>query len=218
MNKIIPFVSGKGGVGKNLLRANIGIELSRQGKTVILADLDFGAANLHTLLGMKNNREGLGSYLSIKNESLERFVCPTDYKRLYLIPGDELMSGMANHPYFMKKKLIKELKELTADYVLLDLGAGTNFNVVDYMLISNNPFIIITPDPPSILNAYGLIKNGLYRRLLRYLPSNSTNRESLLNALHGKIEGTEKSLDSILNLAIENQEETQNILSFKNEF
>ncbi len=58
MNTIIPIASGKGGVGKTIFTANLGIALANKGKTVIAIDLDLGSSNLHTCLGIKNRHPG----------------------------------------------------------------------------------------------------------------------------------------------------------------
>ena len=58
MVNILPVASGKGGVGKTSLSMNLAILLAQKNKKVILADFDFGGANLHTLLGLKNNHAG----------------------------------------------------------------------------------------------------------------------------------------------------------------
>ena len=62
--RIIPIASGKGGVGKSLVAANLAIALGQAGKTVYLADLDLGGSNLHMILGVRPGREGLGTFLS----------------------------------------------------------------------------------------------------------------------------------------------------------
>ena len=59
--QIIPVASGKGGVGKSLLSANLAIALGQSGKKVILADLDLGASNLHLVLGVQSPKQGLGT-------------------------------------------------------------------------------------------------------------------------------------------------------------
>lgn len=64
MTAIVPVASGKGGVGKTIATANLGISLAQAGKTVILADLDLGAANLHTILGIRNRQPGIGHIIS----------------------------------------------------------------------------------------------------------------------------------------------------------
>ena len=62
--QIIPVASGKGGVGKSLLSANLAIALGQSGKKVILADLDLGASNLHLVLGVQSPKQGLGTWLT----------------------------------------------------------------------------------------------------------------------------------------------------------
>ena len=59
--QIIPVASGKGGVGKSLLSANLAIALGQSGKKVVLADLDLGASNLHLVLGQQAPKQGLGT-------------------------------------------------------------------------------------------------------------------------------------------------------------
>ena len=64
MAVIIPVAGGKGGVGKSVLSLNLSVAMAAQCKHVILCDLDFGGANLHTMLGLKNNQEGLGHFIN----------------------------------------------------------------------------------------------------------------------------------------------------------
>jgi flagellar biosynthesis protein FlhG len=62
--KIIPIAGGKGGVGKTIITANLAIELAKNGKNVVVIDLDLGGSNLHTYLGMKNTKLGIGNFLT----------------------------------------------------------------------------------------------------------------------------------------------------------
>jgi hypothetical protein len=112
---LIPIGSGKGGVGKTVFTANLGAALAATGRTVILVDLDLGGANLHTCLGVRNKHPGVGSMVWKKEKHLEALVIPTGMDRLFLIPGDNLLPGTANLEYFTKRRIIKELGELTAD-------------------------------------------------------------------------------------------------------
>jgi flagellar biosynthesis protein FlhG len=75
---IIPIASGKGGVGKSLIAANLSIALGQAGKKVCLADLDLGGSNLHMILGTPSPDRGIGTYLSSPNSSFEEIVCETD--------------------------------------------------------------------------------------------------------------------------------------------
>jgi flagellar biosynthesis protein FlhG len=159
MKQIIPVASGKGGVGKTTTVANLGISIARTGKTVILIDLDLGESNLHTVMGIKNTKPGLGHFINKREESFESLIQKTEIERLYMITGDSLFTGSANLPYFQKKKIIKSIQNLTADYILLDIGSGSSYNVIDFFLISPESLIVTIPETTALLNAYSFIKN-----------------------------------------------------------
>jgi flagellar biosynthesis protein FlhG len=176
MKQIIPIASGKGGVGKTTTVANLGISLARKGKTVIMIDLDLGESNLHTLMGIKNIKPGLGHFINKREPSFESLIQGTDVERLYLITGDSLFPGAANLPYFQKKKIIKSIQSLTADYILLDIGSGSSYNVIDFFLVSPESLIVTVPETAALLNAYSFIKNALHRLIYLALPPHSKER------------------------------------------
>ncbi|WP_455381355.1 AAA family ATPase, partial [Salinispira pacifica] len=152
--QIIPIASGKGGVGKSLLAANIAIVLGQAGKRVILADLDLGASNLHLILGISNLSVGIGTVLAKSGSDLEEVIIDTDYENLRFIPGDAEIPGLANLSSGQKRMLIRRLRKLDADYLVLDLGAGTNFNTLDFFLTSGHGIVITAPTPTATVNAY----------------------------------------------------------------
>lgn len=198
MKTIIPIASGKGGVGKTILSANLGVSLANAGKTVVLIDLDLGGSNLHTCLGVKNRHPGVGNYIFQRDSIFESLILPMEQPRMFFIPGDSLLPGTANLPYFRKLKILKSINELVADFVILDLGSGTTYNTVDFALSSASPLVVITPETTSILNAYSFIKTTLYRLLYRSFPPSSREREIVQDFLTGKIEGTDTSLTKII--------------------
>ncbi len=193
MNTIIPIASGKGGVGKTIFTANLAITLAKMGKTVIAIDLDLGSSNLHTCLGIKNSHPGIGNFIYNKGTSLESLVVKTDIDRLYFIPGDSLIPGTANLQYFIKKKLIKGIQNLVADYILLDLGAGSSYNIIDFFLISKTGLLVTTPETTSILSAYAFLKTTMFRMLFRSFPVKSREREIIHNFITERMEGTDNS-------------------------
>ena len=87
MVQIIPVASGKGGVGKSLLSANLAIALGQQGKKVVLVDLDLGASNLHLVIGQNPSNESLGSWFTEKSD-FKDIIKPTDYQNVSFIAGD----------------------------------------------------------------------------------------------------------------------------------
>ena len=93
---IVPVASGKGGVGKSLISANLSIALGQAGKRVVLADLDLGGSNLHTMLGLRSVRAGIGTFLTDKGASFDDIVVPTEYDNVRFIPGDAEIPGIAN--------------------------------------------------------------------------------------------------------------------------
>ena len=200
MSSIIPLASGKGGVGKSVVTANLGYILSLKNKKTILVDLDLGGANLHTLLGVKNNNLGIGHYIYTKGNNLKDYVVDTSYENLQLIPGDSLLPGTANLNYFKKIKLLRDLKKLEADYILLDLGAGSSNNMLDFFSSSMNGIIVSSPEPTSILNAYSFLKNSLFRIAYRSFKARSDERKAIKDFMLQKIEGTNITFFNLVNI------------------
>ncbi len=163
--QIIPIASGKGGVGKSLLAANLAIVLARANRRVVLADLDLGGANLHLILGIRGVTAGIGSFITSSLLELEDVIRDTDYENLRFIPGDGEIPGVANLTFAQKRRLRGRLCRLEADVLILDLGAGTSFNVMDFFLLARRGIVVTTPTPTALVNAYLCIKNALFRLL-----------------------------------------------------
>ncbi len=163
--QIIALASGKGGVGKSLLAANMAIGLADMGKKVILADLDLGGSNLHLVIGQSPSTLTLGSFINTPGKNIEEIVQDTDYKNLRFISGEGDIPGAANISYPKKKKMINHLMRLEADYLILDLGAGSANNMLDFFLASGCGIIVTTPTLTATLNAYLFLKNTLFRML-----------------------------------------------------
>src|SRR2546430_16269842 len=86
--KIIAIGGGKGGVGKSLLAANLGIYLAQLGKRVILIDADLGGANLHTFVGVERPKVTLGDFFDKRVARIEDCVVDTAVKGLGLVSGE----------------------------------------------------------------------------------------------------------------------------------
>ena len=200
MGLILPIASGKGGVGKSALAASLGAALARRGRSVILVDLDLGASNLHTILGIRNPGAGLGDFIAKKADTLESVVFETEIPMLSFIPGDSFLPGTANLNYFMKLKIMKALEELSADFIILDLGAGTAFNVIDFFCLTNSGLIVTIPETTAILNAYSFLKFTLFRMISRQFPAKGEERKEIAAFLSDKIEGTDRSFSSLRDL------------------
>lgn len=165
MKVTIAIGGGKGGVGKTLIAANLGIMLAREGNRVILVDLDLGGANLHTCLGVELSKHTLSDFIQKDVDDLNDILMDTPINNLKLISGAQDILDIANLKYTQKIRFISKLKDLDADYVILDLGAGTSFNTLDFFLTSDIGLITLVPEPTSIENVYRFIKSAFYRKL-----------------------------------------------------
>lgn len=162
--QIIPIASGKGGVGKSLLAANLAIALAQAGKKVVLADLDLGASNLHLVLGVNTNKIGIGTFLT-KASEFKDIIIQTDYKNLRFIPGDSEIPGFAALKIYQRNSIVKEMIKLDADFLILDLGAGTHLGILDFFLLSPQGIIITSPSVTATLDAYIFLKNIVFRMM-----------------------------------------------------
>jgi len=177
--KILAVGGGKGGAGKSVFSTIMAFWLARTGKRTVLMDIDLGGANLHTLLGIKSPDRTLNDFITRKFDELEDICIDTSEKNLRLISGASDVLSLANPHFSQKIKLMTHLSRLDADYVVLDLGAGTSFNVLDFFLIAHKKIIVLTPEPTSIQNAYIFVRNAVYRKLSR-LSSKNPSLQALI--------------------------------------
>lgn len=208
MVNILPVASGKGGVGKSTAAVNLAILLARSGKQVLLCDFDFGGANLHTLLGLKNNHAGMGNFIYKQTSELTELFQETQEPNLKFIAGDCLYPGTANMDTFTKNKIIKKLSQLeNLDYIILDLGAGTTYNTLDFYLLTYNSILVTTPELTSVLNAYSFLKAAAFRFFMRQFKAKSAERIFINEYLKNSSSGTETSfLDLVAKTAEEFKE------------
>lgn len=170
---------GKGGVGKSFLTASIGVVLAQMGHSVIAVDADLGSANLHTFVGIKSPALSLVDVLKGR-ASAEDVLLPTPEPGLRLVSCGSDILGMANPDHSEKQKILDFISSLQAEFILVDLGAGTSYNVLDFFNLSDEGIVIASPDPASIQSAYSFLKSAIYRRIQRGLGKNETVAGALL--------------------------------------
>ena len=171
MAKLISVGSGKGGVGKSFVTANLATLLAKSGKSVTLVDLDTGGANANIMFGLMKTPHTLTDFLNGNIKSLQNIAHPIDgFYGLEIISGTGETLQSANMPWATKQKLLSHLHKLDSDYVIIDVGAGTSLNVLDFFNAADIHLCIATNEPTAVLDLYRFIKlAGLRRALSAFL-------------------------------------------------
>lgn len=177
--KSMSVTSGKGGVGKSTLVANLAQELSLKQKRVLLFDGDVGMGNLAILFGAHVNRTIVDV---VKGE------CEIDEALTPVLPGVDLIPGgsglieVNSFNAYERRNLLDAMDSLARryDYLLVDTAPGIAEHVLYLNAAVDQPLVIITPDPSSFADAYALIKVlNQYHKVKRFtIISNFTRDES----------------------------------------
>jgi flagellar biosynthesis protein FlhG len=162
---IVAVGGGKGGIGKSLVSANLACSLAKLGASVVLLDADLGGANLHTCLGIAQPRLTLSDFIERRVAKLDDVAVETGIEGVRLVSGALDSLEAANPKHAQKTKLIRQLRSLSARYVLLDLGAGTSLNVLDFFLAADIGIAVLLPEPTSVENGYRFLKAAFMRKL-----------------------------------------------------
>jgi flagellar biosynthesis protein FlhG len=163
--RIVSVGGGKGGVGKSLVAASLGIELARRGSRVVLVDCDLGGANLHTCLGVAPPSRTLSDFVNRDVERIEEVAVDTGFPDVSLVSGalDRLDAANPNHG--QKTRLIRHIQTMAADFIVLDLAAGTQKNTLDFFLLADHKIVVLVPEPSAVENAHRFVKASFWRRL-----------------------------------------------------
>ena len=162
---IISIGGGKGGIGKSVLSTNLAAGMALSGRDVILIDTDYGASNLHAMLGIGHPRYGLIDFFNENIKDPNSLLLNTGISNLKFISGAGDNPGSANLAEMQQDRILNFIRGLHADTILIDLGPGSTFSVLDYYNFANQGVIITIPEMPSVMNAFSFLKNSLFRLL-----------------------------------------------------
>jgi flagellar biosynthesis protein FlhG len=162
---IIAVGGGKGGIGKSVICTNLAAGMALSGQKVILMDTDFGASNLHALLGISNPEHGFQDFFNDEITDPRTLLLDTGISNLKFVSGAGDNPGSANIDSEKIGTIISFIKNLEADTILLDLGPGTNYNVIDFFNISTQGVVMTTPEMTSIMKTFSFIRSALFRRI-----------------------------------------------------
>lgn len=181
--RVIAVTSGKGGVGKTNLVANLACILSRMKKKVLVLDGDTGLANIDVVLGL-SPRYNLSHVLREECTLPETLVQgPGGFLILPSSSGIQEMSDLTKE---QKLVILEELNhlEMDLDYMLIDTAAGIAGNVMYFNLAAQEVVVVASPEPTSLTDAYALIK-VLYQR------QGKKRFRLVVNMVQNAAEGTE---------------------------
>jgi flagellar biosynthesis protein FlhG len=116
-------------------------------------------------VGISKPRASLADFVAQREDDLGKLILDTPIPNLQLIAATDGNLATPQPTQSRRVRLMRELRELDADFVFLDLGAGTHAAVMDYFMIGDDGLIVITPEPTSVENAYGFVRAAFYRRL-----------------------------------------------------
>lgn len=155
--KVITIASGKGGVGKTNFTLNLALALAELGQKVLILDADLGLANIDVILGI-SPKYNLFHVINGDKDLSEIIV--DGPKGIKVIPGGSGLFELADLKEWQLERFLVKLAELDneSDFLLIDTGAGISKTVLNFTLAADEIFIITTPEPTSLTDAYGLIK------------------------------------------------------------
>lgn len=155
--KLLTITSGKGGVGKSTITANMAFLLSRRGFKVAVLDADIGLANMQVLFDLKPQSTFFEYIEGVK--TLDEVIINTSYENVFLIAGKSGYQYSSNKNSFLFSRVAKDLIALNKfDILLVDTGAGLNEYVREFLSISENILAVTTTDPSALTDVYSLMK------------------------------------------------------------
>ena len=155
--RVISVTSGKGGVGKTNIVANLGYGFARLGKKVLILDADLGLGNLDILLGLapKFNL----SHVIMGEKSVNDIIVEGPGKML-ILPAASGIQELTQLTQSQKVQILSELDQLmgAVDILFIDTAAGISSNVMDFNVTAHEIIVVVSPEPTSITDAYALMK------------------------------------------------------------
>jgi flagellar biosynthesis protein FlhG len=197
--RILAVTSGKGGVGKTNVVANLAVSLAEMGKRVIVLDADFGLANLDVLLGLTPHFH-LGHVLYGKKTLTDIMV--EGPHGIRIIPASSGLQQLSELTLDQRNYLVESFTALEgdADYLLIDTAAGISSNVVHFLLAAPEIVVVSAPEPTAIVDAYAVIKIVLAEEPTKTI-------RILINSVSGEDESQDvfRQINSVVNRFLNRQ-------------
>lgn len=192
--QVITVTSAKGGVGKSSVAVNLAIALGKRGRRTLIVDMDLGLANIDLMLGVKTK----DSLLSvIQGEKSVTDIIETGVNGIQFISGGSGMEELLNIPPQQLHRIISKLLGMrdVADTIIFDTGAGISDHIIRLVCASHATWLVTTPEPTSIMDAYALIKLVSRENMqpnVQLILNKAENEREAAAALKGFIQIAEK--------------------------
>ena len=154
---VLAITSGKGGVGKTNIAANLSVCMAAENQRVILMDADLGLGNLDVLMNIQS-RYNLSHVVSGERSFEE--ITQIGPNGVEVLCGGSGIETLANLGKFQQQRLLEEMQGLEdrSDLILIDTGAGIHSTVIAFCLAADHTLVVTTPEPTAITDAYAMIK------------------------------------------------------------
>jgi len=155
--EVLAITSGKGGVGKTNISANLAICLAASQKKVLLFEADMALGNLDLVMDISSKYNI--SHMISGRKSIEEII-HIGPEGLEIICGASGFEELANINQFQRQRLLEELSRLGSnnDLIVIDTAAGISRSVVGFCLAADHVLVVTTPEPAAMTNAYAMIK------------------------------------------------------------
>ncbi|MFQ5353539.1 MAG: MinD/ParA family protein [Thermodesulfobacteriota bacterium] len=188
--RVISVTSGKGGVGKTNCVVNLAVSFARSGKRVLVFDADLGLCNLDVLLGIspKYNIDHV-----LRGEKNIKDIIVKGPEGIMVIPAASGVQELTNLNTEQRLALTSSMESLDQDIdiMMIDTGTGISGNVMFFNTAAHEIIVVVTPEPTSLTDAYGLMK-------VLMIKHGEKSFKLLVNSVHSEKEG--KNIYSIVSL------------------
>ena len=165
--RVVAIGGGKGGVGKSLVAANVGIFLATLGKRVVVVDAALGTPNLHVFAGVPRPMRTLAECTVPGGPRLADITLSTPVPGLRLIAGASDPAWVEGDRSRVAHHVAAEIRSLACDWVVIDLGTGTADWTLDLFLEADLGVLVAVPDPTSIELMHRFVRAAFLQHLRR---------------------------------------------------
>ena len=163
--RVVAVGGGKGGVGKSLIAANLGIFLATLGKKVTVVDVSLGTPNLHLFCGVPRPTRTLAEALSTGGPSLNELAVVTPVPGMRLVAGAADPAWIADIDLAQIQDLLAMVRDLPSDWVVLDLGSGMGAGMLELFLGADVGIVAAVADPTSVELMHRFVRAAFLHRL-----------------------------------------------------